>query len=40
MWLLTHFGDPKPWTKVEVQVFLARVRVELKNPHIHAYNPV
>ncbi|KAJ5981957.1 hypothetical protein N7451_012057 [Penicillium sp. IBT 35674x] len=38
MWLLTHFGEPEPWTKEEVQVFLAKVRVELKNPHIHGYN--
>ncbi|KAJ5264666.1 hypothetical protein N7505_007459 [Penicillium chrysogenum] len=39
MWLLTHFGEPEPWMKEEVQVFLAEVRVELKNPHIHAYEP-
>jgi hypothetical protein len=39
MWLLTHFGEPEPWTKEEVQVFLAKVRIELKDPHIHAYNP-
>ncbi|KAJ5556760.1 hypothetical protein N7494_000675 [Penicillium frequentans] len=38
MWLLTHFGEPEPWTKEEVQVYLAKVRAELKNPHIHAYN--
>jgi hypothetical protein len=38
MWLLTHFGEPEPWTKEEVQVFLAQVRVELKNPRIHGYN--
>ncbi|KAJ5714815.1 uncharacterized protein N7483_011996 [Penicillium malachiteum] len=39
MWLLTHFGEPKPWTKEEVQVFLAKVRSELKNPAIHAFEP-
>ncbi|KAJ6060259.1 hypothetical protein N7499_012293 [Penicillium canescens] len=39
MWLLTHFGEPEPWTKEEVQVFLAKVRIELKDPYIHAYNP-
>jgi hypothetical protein len=39
MWLLTHYGEPEPWTKEEVQVYLARVRAELKNPHIHAYEP-
>lgn len=38
MWLLTHFGEPEPWTKEEVQVYLAKVRAELKIPHIHAYN--
>jgi len=38
MWLLTHFGEPRPWTKEEVQVYLAQVRVELKDRHIHAYN--
>ncbi|KAJ5220978.1 uncharacterized protein N7469_009865 [Penicillium citrinum] len=39
MWLLTHHGEPEPWTKEEVQVYLAKVRAELKNPHIHAYEP-
>ncbi|KAJ5263463.1 hypothetical protein N7478_011068 [Penicillium angulare] len=39
MWLLTHHGEPKPWTKEEVQVFLAKVRKELKTPAIHAYEP-
>lgn len=37
MWLLTHFGEPKPWTKEEVQVYLAKVRAELRDPHIHSY---
>lgn len=39
MWLLTHFGEPEPWTKEEVQLYLAKVRKELNNPHIHAYEP-
>ncbi|KAI9926293.1 hypothetical protein MW887_004057 [Aspergillus wentii] len=39
MWLLTHFGEPEPWTKEEVHVFLAKVRAELRDPHIHAYEP-
>ena len=39
MWLLTHYGEPVPWTKEEVQVYLAKVRKELNNPHIHAYEP-
>lgn len=38
MWLLTHFGQPVPWTKDEVHVYLARVRLELKNPHTHGWN--
>jgi hypothetical protein len=39
MWLLTHFGEPVPWSKEEVHVFLAKVRTELSSPHIHAYEP-
>ncbi|OQE90316.1 hypothetical protein PENNAL_c0012G10148 [Penicillium nalgiovense] len=39
MWLLTHFGEPVPWSKEEVHVFLAKVRMELSNPHIHDYEP-
>lgn len=39
MWLLTHHGIPEPWSKEEVQLFLAKIRTELKNPHIHAYEP-
>ncbi|CAI7642155.1 unnamed protein product [Penicillium discolor] len=39
MWLLTHYGEPVPWTKEEVQVYLAKVRKELNNPQIHAYEP-
>ncbi|KAJ5296612.1 uncharacterized protein N7443_007505 [Penicillium atrosanguineum] len=39
MWLLTHFGEPEPWTKEEVQVYLSKVRKELRDPHIHAYEP-
>lgn len=38
MWLLTHFGEPVPWTKEEVHVYLAKVRLELKNPHTHGWN--
>lgn len=40
MWLLTKFGAPEPWTKEEVYVFLARVRKELSDPTIHAYQYV
>jgi hypothetical protein len=31
MWMLTHYGEPEPWTKEEVHVYLAKVREELKN---------
>jgi hypothetical protein len=37
MWLLTKFGAPTPWKSDEVQVYLSRVRAELKNPRMHAY---
>lgn len=37
MWLLTKFGAPTPWTQDEVQVYLSKVRAELRNPRTHAY---
>lgn len=37
MLLLTKFGAPTPWKPEEVQVFLAKVRAELKNHAIHGY---
>ncbi|KAJ5720493.1 uncharacterized protein N7483_008427 [Penicillium malachiteum] len=37
MWLLTKFGAPEPWTPEEVQVYLAHVRADLKNPKIHGW---
>ncbi|KAF3384708.1 Secondary metabolism regulator LAE1 [Penicillium rolfsii] len=37
MWLLTKYGDPKPWTPEEVQIYLAKVRAELKDPHVHRW---
>ncbi|KAJ5780796.1 hypothetical protein N7457_005956 [Penicillium paradoxum] len=37
MWLLTKFGAPTPWTNDEVQIYLTKVRAELKNPRTHAY---
>ncbi|KAE8146283.1 S-adenosyl-L-methionine-dependent methyltransferase [Aspergillus avenaceus] len=39
MWLLTHFGEPEPWTKKQVHEYLSKVRMELKDPHIHCYEP-
>jgi hypothetical protein len=38
MWLLTKFGAPTPWNADEVQVYLAKVRAEMKNPHIHGWH--
>ncbi|KAJ5371970.1 hypothetical protein N7517_003976 [Penicillium concentricum] len=37
MWLLTKYGAPTPWTPEEVQVYLSKVRAELRNPRTHAY---
>lgn len=37
MFLLTKFGAPTPWKPDEVQVFLAKVRAELRNAAIHGY---
>ncbi|KAJ5666899.1 hypothetical protein N7462_011308 [Penicillium macrosclerotiorum] len=39
MWLLTKYGAPEPWTKEEVDEYLVRVRQEMKNPRLHAYEP-
>ena len=38
MFILTHFGEPQPWTPEEVQVHLAMVREELNAPGLHAYD--
>lgn len=40
MWLLTKFGEPKPWTKDEVDVYVAKMRAQLKNPRFHVYQRV
>lgn len=37
MYLLTKYGDPTPWSKDEVLVYVAQMRKALKNPRIHAY---
>ncbi|KAJ5668909.1 hypothetical protein N7462_009979 [Penicillium macrosclerotiorum] len=37
MWLLTKFGAPTPWSVDEVQVYLAKVRADLKKPSIHGW---
>jgi len=38
MWLLTKFGDPVPWTKEEVHVYVAKMRKQLCNPRYHIYH--
>lgn len=38
MWLLTKFGDPVPWSKEEVQVYVAKMRNELSTPQYHCYH--
>ena len=38
MFLLTHFGEPTPWSPEEVQIYVAKYRNELKDPTIHGYN--
>ena len=35
--LLTKFGEPKPWSVEEVQVLLAKMRADINNKDIHAY---
>lgn len=37
MFLLTKYGDPVPWTRDEVLVYVAQMRKALTNPAIHAY---
>ncbi|KAJ5253238.1 hypothetical protein N7489_003648 [Penicillium chrysogenum] len=32
MWLFTKFGEPQPWAKEEVHVYVAQLRKELKTP--------
>lgn len=39
MFLLTHFGSPKPWTPEEVQLLLLGLRNDLDNRRIHSYTP-
>ncbi|KAJ5100602.1 hypothetical protein N7456_006654 [Penicillium angulare] len=38
MFLLTKFGDPVPWTKDEVHVYVAGLRKDLTNPKFHLYH--
>ncbi|KAJ5682496.1 hypothetical protein N7462_005661 [Penicillium macrosclerotiorum] len=37
MYLLTKYAVPKPWSKEEVQVLMAKVRKEIRNPRHHIY---
>lgn len=38
MWLLTKHGVPEPWTKEEVQAYVAKLQEEMKNPRYHTYH--
>lgn len=38
MHLLTKYGEPQPWSKEEVMVYVAKVRSELANPRHHVYH--
>ncbi|KAK9852255.1 hypothetical protein MYU51_008659 [Penicillium brevicompactum] len=40
MYLLTKFGVPKPWSKEEVQVWLAQIRNGLRNTNYHTCHKV
>lgn len=37
LWLLTKYGGPTPWTKEEVQVYVAKMKLDMKDPKIHSY---
>ncbi|CAI7637377.1 unnamed protein product [Penicillium pancosmium] len=37
MWLLTKFGAPSPWPPEQVQTYVGKIRSELKDPRVHAY---
>ncbi|KAJ5266538.1 hypothetical protein N7478_009346 [Penicillium angulare] len=37
MWLLTRFGEPKPWSREEVIAYVAKIRGELKSTDVHSY---
>ncbi|KAK0124109.1 hypothetical protein ONS95_009092 [Cadophora gregata] len=38
MFLLTKFGEPTPWTAEQVHVYVAQVRNEISQPHLHCYH--
>lgn len=38
MYLLTKYGEPSPWSKEEVQVYVAKLRRELVNPRFHIHH--
>lgn len=37
MYLLTRYGDPEPWIREQVVVYIAEMRKALKDPRFHAY---
>lgn len=38
MFLLTKFGSPSPWSKEEVQVYVAQLRAQVRDARIHGYH--
>ncbi|KAJ5730705.1 uncharacterized protein N7483_005213 [Penicillium malachiteum] len=38
MYLLTKYGVPEPWSKEEVQVYVAKARRDIQNPTYHIYH--
>jgi hypothetical protein len=37
LYFLTRWGVPTPWTKDEIQVLIAKARVELNDPKLHMW---
>lgn len=38
VFLLTHYGDPTPWSPEEVQVYVAKIKQEMNDHSIHSYH--
>ena len=36
-YLMTTYGEPKPWSQEEVQVYLDKARKQIADPRIHHY---
>ena len=37
LFLLTHFGEPEPWSPEQVQILLMEMRKDLSNKNYHPY---